>query len=413
MVSSPSAERPHTDTAAIGPNASTFSWLKNAGIVKLNLILILPLISNYATGFDGSMMNGCSHLIRGLFQQPRLNAIQNVGQLVALPLCAITCDRFGRQPSLIFSACILLVGVILQAAAQNTGMFIAARGILRIGLALNITAAPLLLLEPAYPRQQGPSAAWITYGTFRLNSEWAWRIPSLLQGLSSIIQILLCWLVEESPRWLMSKDRDEEARKLITKYHVNGDDTDAIVNLEMDEIRTALTLETHAHNITSYMSFFQTKGNVHRFFIILCVGFFSQWSGNSLISYYLTLILNSIGYRSQETQTLINALMTLWGMIWGLFFSAFINRFGRRTLFLTSTIGCLCVYVTWTALDATYEKQTALDGEGCYGIAKGVTYVIEILPFNLRARTLVLYNLFVALALIFNQYANIGVILSE
>ena len=35
-----------------------------------------------------------------------------------------------------------------------------------------------------------------------------------------------------------------------------------------------------------------------------------------------------------------------------------------------------------------------------------VTYCIEILPFNLRARGLVLYNFFVALALIFNQYAN-------
>ncbi|KAH7120225.1 putative sugar transporter [Dactylonectria estremocensis] len=448
MTSSPSAERPVTVTGAIGSNAGAFSWLKNAGIVKLNLILILPLISSYATGFDGSMMNGLQSLDtwKDFFNNPGaselglLNAIQNVGQLVALPFCAITCDRFGRRPALIFSACILLIGVILQAAAQNTGMFIAARGILGIGLALNITAAPLLLLELAYPRQQGPlvgiynslwslgalSAAWITYGTFRINSEWAWRIPSLLQGLSSIVQILLCWLVEESPRWLMSKDRDEEARKLITKYHANGDDSDAIINLEMDEIRTALTLETHAANTTSYMSFFQTKGNIHRFFIILCVGFFSQWSGNGLISYYLTLILNSIGYRSQETQTLINALMTLWGMIWGLFFSAFINRFGRRTLFLTSTIGCLCVYVTWTALEATYEKQTALDGEGSDGIAKGVlamiflynfffcigwtplqvTYVIEILPFNLRARGLVLYNLFVALALIFNQYAN-------
>ena len=373
-----------------------------------------------------------------------LNAIQNVGQLVALPFCAIICDRFGRRPALIFSAFILLIGVALQAAAQNVGMFIAARGILGLGLALNITAAPLLLLELAYPKQQGPmvaiynslwnlgalSAAWITFGTFRIGNTWAWRIPSLLQGLSSIVQIGLCFLVEESPRWLISKERYDDAKKLITKYHANGNESDPMIALEMEEISVALRLEAEYNRTTSYLSFFQTKGNRRRFFIILAVGFFSQWSGNGLISYYLTLILNSIGYTSENTQTLINALLTVWGMIWSLFFSSIINRFGRRTMFLASTIGCMVVYIVWTALEATYEKQTDLDGTGGDGYAKGVlamiflynftfslgwtplqvTYVIEILPFNLRARGLVLYNFFVALALIFNQYVNpIGV----
>ncbi|KPM42202.1 hypothetical protein AK830_g4325 [Neonectria ditissima] len=446
---SPPAERPVTVGAAICSSAGAFSWLSNAGIVKLNLILVLPLISSYATGFDGSMITACSHstsgrassttpALRSLAYEDStphefafLNAIQNVGQLVALPFYAIACDRFGRRPALVFSASVLLIGVALQGAAQNTAMFIAARGILGLGLALNITAAPLLLLELAYPRQQAPmvglynslwslgalSAAWITFGTFRIGSDWSWRIPSLLQGVSSVVQILLCWLIEESPRWLLSKGRDEEARSLIAKYHANGDDAEPLVTIEMKEIRTALYLEEQFNAATSYMSFFQTKGNRSRFFIILAVGFFSQWSGNGLISYYLTLILDSIGYKAEGTQTLINALMTVWGMIWSVFFSAIVNRFSRRTLFLTSTIGCLVVYIIWTALEATYEQQTALDGTGNGGAAKAsggrlskVTYVVEILPFNMRARGLVLYNLFVALALIFNQYVNpIGV----
>ena len=369
-----------------------------------------------------------------------LNAIQSVGQLVALPFCAAICDRFGRRPALVAGAAILILGTALQAAAQNVGMFIAARGIMGMGLALNTTAAPLLLLELAYPKQQGTmvgiynslwnlgalTAAWVTYGSFRINGTWAWRLPSLLQGISSIIQIALCFVTEESPRWLLSKDRDAEARHIIAKYHANGDDANPMVTLEMEEIRAALQLEAEAHRSTSYMTFFQTKGNRRRFFIVLSVGFFSQWSGNGLISYYLNLILNSIGYTSESTQTLINALLTLWSMIWSLFFSAVVNRFGRRTLFLTSTIGCLLVYIVWTALQATYEKQTALGGTGSPGYAKGVlsmiflynfffsigwtplqvAYCIEILPFNLRARGLVLYNAFVALALIFNQYVN-------
>jgi hypothetical protein len=248
-----------------------------------------------------------------------------------------------------------------------------------------------------------------------------------------MLQMGLCWLIDESPRWLIANERDAEAEKLLVKYHANGDASDPLVLVEMEEIRTAIRLENQAMSSTSYLSFFKTAGNRRRFFIILAVGFFSQWSGNGLISYYLTLILNSIGYRSQETQTLINALLTLWSMLWGLVFSVVVNRIPRRTMFLGSTLGSLACFVVWTALEATYEKSTNLNEDGTggpSGIAKGVlamiflfnlfftagwgvlqvTYVVEILPFNLRARGLVLYNLFVACALIFNQYANpIGV----
>ncbi|KAI0022134.1 general substrate transporter [Xylariomycetidae sp. FL0641] len=446
---------PATVDAAVSGRTGVFSWLKDRGLVKLNLILALSLVSSYATGFDGSMMNGLQSLNtwKAFFHNPGpsdlalLNAIQNVGQLAALPFCAGICDRFGRRPALLSSAVVMLLGVALQGGAQNTGMFIAARGIIGLGLALNITAAPLLLMELAYPTQRAPLvsiynslwglgalvAAWATYGTFRMGSTWAWRVPSLLQALSSFLQLALCWCVEESPRWLVAQEREAEAEQLIVKYHANGDIHDPIVPLEMEEIRTALRLEAEANKSTSYLSFFQTPGNRKRFAIVLAVGFFSQWSGNGLISYYLTLILNSIGYTDQSTQTLINGLLTLWQMLWGLAFSLVVNRFRRRTLFLASTIGCLVVYIIWTALEATYEKSTDLNSDGTGGpseVAKGVvamiflynaifaigwgalqvTYVVEILPFNLRARGLVLYNLFVSCALIFNQYANpIGV----
>ncbi|KAH8660160.1 putative sugar transporter [Xylariales sp. PMI_506] len=428
--------------------AGVFSWLSDKGLLKLNLILCLSLISSYATGYDGSMMNGLQSLDewKNYFNNPNaselalLNAIQNVGQLIVIPISAPICDHFGRKPALLGSAAVLLIAVALQAAAQNTGMFIAARCLIGVGLGVNITAAPLLIMELAYPSQRAPMvslynalwglgalvAAWTTYGTFRIDNTWAWRIPSLLQALSSVLQVLLFFFVEESPRWLISKERDEEAEKLIVKYHANGDRSDPMVKMEMEEIRTALRLEKEADDSTTWLSFFKTPGNRKRFWIILAVSFFSQWSGNGLISYYLTLVLDSIGYTSEDTQTLINALLTIWSMFWGIVGSLIVNRVPRRTLFMFSTIGSLITYIVWTALEATYEKQTDLTGTGSESYAKGVlamiclyyvffsvgwgplqvTYVVEILPFKLRAKGLVLYNLFVALALIFNQYAN-------
>ena len=375
-----------------------------------------------------------------LMRNHSLNAIQNIGQLAALPFCAFACDKFGRVRTLLFGACLVMGGVALQGAAQTTGMFIAARGVLGFGLAFNITAAPILLLELAYPTQRSPmvsiynalwylgaiAAAWITYGTFVLGNSWSWRIPSILQGLVSVIQLGSCFFLVESPRWLMSVGKEEQSRRIITKYHANGDATDPLVDLEIEEIRVALHLEAELAKDSKWIAFFKTRGNRKRLLIILCVGFFSQWSGNGLTSYYLSIVLDSIGYTASETQSLINGLLQIWGLVTSCFFALMVNKFGRRTLFLTSTGAVLVTFVSkstvydfpsvlfvlltteivWTALQATYDKQTANGGEGNPHVASGVlamiflyslafnigwnplqvTYVIEILPYHLRAK---------------------------
>lgn len=124
------------------------------------------------------------------------------------------------------------------------------------------------------------------------------------------------------------------------------------------------------------------------------------------IQYYLTLILDSIGIKDQDTQTLINGILTIWNLVTSLGFSLVVNRFKRRTMFLISTVTMLVCYVIWTALQSTFEKQVDAGGEGsaaigrailamvflynaCFNIAWAplqVTYVVEILPYNLRAR---------------------------
>jgi len=75
-------------------------------------------------------------------------------------------------------------------------------------------------------------------------------------------------------------------------------------------------------------------------------------------------------------------------------------------MFLTSTVLMLVCFIVWTALEATYEQQVDAGGIGSPGVAKGVlamiflynaafniawaplqvTYVVEILPYDLRAR---------------------------
>ena len=125
-------------------------------------------------------------------------------------------------------------------------------------------------------------AAWVTYGTFRLENTWSWRIPSALQGVPSLVQILLVfWLVPESPRWLVSHGRIPEARAILLKWHCNGDETDPLIDFEMHEITEGIRLDQEIAQTTTYRSLFATPGNRRRMLAIIPYSFFSQWSGVS------------------------------------------------------------------------------------------------------------------------------------
>ena len=60
--------------------------------------------------------------------------------------------------------------------------------------------------------------------------------------IPSIIQISTVWFLPESPRWLISHDRDEEALAALRRYHGEGGDTE-LVRLEYEEIRAAIDNE--------------------------------------------------------------------------------------------------------------------------------------------------------------------------
>jgi hypothetical protein len=91
-------------------------------------------------------------------------------------------------------------------------------------------------------------------------------------------------LLPESPRYLISKDRHEEAFDILTKYHAEGDRSSVIVRAEIAQIQRTIKLELEEAKQT-WWDMFRTAGMRRRLLISAFLGLFTQWSGNTLISY--------------------------------------------------------------------------------------------------------------------------------
>jgi hypothetical protein len=118
--------------------------------------------------------------------------------------------------------------------------------------------------------------------------------------------------VPESPRWLISRDRNEEALKTLAKWHANGNENNLTVQFEYREIRETLRLEREVAKSTGYLDFFKTRGNRWRLAIIISIGIISQYSGNAVISNYSNLIYKNAGITGQSQKLGVRTNLHLW-----------------------------------------------------------------------------------------------------
>ncbi|KIL61080.1 hypothetical protein M378DRAFT_13755 [Amanita muscaria Koide BX008] len=429
-------------------------WYNNKRLFALHAWIILLLVTSYTTGYDGSMMNGLQSLSQwtNYFNSPSpgmlglLNAIQNIGGLAAYPIAPYLCDGLGRRTTIFIGASIMCAATALQSASHSVQMFIGARQVFTVLIAPShaltfainnpriAIAAPLLVTEVSYPKYRAPLtsaynslwysgaivAAWTTFGTFKINNTWAWRIPSILQGLPSVLQVLLIYFVPESPRWLVSKGREAEALKVLAYYHADGNEHDHLVHYEFEEIKASIDLDRTVAANVGWKSLFTSRSNLKRMRIIVALAFFSQWSGNGLVSYYLHSVFDTIGITDLTTQLLINGILQIWNLFWALLAAGMVERLGRRPLFLTSAAGMLVSFLLQTVCSAVFaQKGTPASANAViafiflfyafYDLAFSpliVSYTVEILPFSIRAKGFCVFQFAISLSLIFNQYAN-------
>jgi len=427
---------------AEAPHLARVNWKTDAGLRKLYFYAFIICIASATTGYDGSMLNNLRILERWTtyFNDPQestlglLTALYSIGSIASLPITPFIADHFGRKSAIFIGCCIMIIGASVQAAAKNLSYFMGGRFLMGFGNSLAQLSSPLLLTELCHPQHRAKVTAvynclwnvgaivctWLTFGTKRIDSDWCWRIPALTQAAPSVVQLAFIWFIPESPRWLISKDRNDEALHILGKYHANGDINNATVQFEYAEIKETIRLEFMYQKNSSYLDFFKTKGNRYRLMLLASLGLFSQWSGNGLTSYYATDVYKSIGITDGDTQLGINGGLTILSLIVSVSCAFLIDRVGRRPLFIAATASMCLTFVVWT-ICSSQQQATGSKAAGqaviamiwifsaCYALAWSgllVAYTVEILPFKIRAKGLMIMNFFIQVALTINQYVN-------
>jgi fucose permease len=309
-------------------------------------------------------------------------------------------------------------------------MFVFARIFLGHGIVYAIIAGAALLGELGHPKERaflgslfnaffGVGAvlgAGIVVRTLTIKSDWSWRLPSMLQALPSLIQVAFAFTVPESPRWLVSKDRSEEALAILIKYHAEGDAAAELPHVELAEIQKALEIE-NASRRRGWVELFQTAGMRRRALVAAALGLFVQFSGNNLISQYLVPILTKIGLTDSRMQVRYNVGREAWGFLISIIMASVTPRFPRRRMYLLCASALLTVYTAWTIAQAR-NRITGSKESGyavlvfiflyspAYCIAyNALTYVymVEIFPFYVRTKGLSWFQLWGRSAVMFGE----------
>ncbi|KAH8657775.1 hexose transporter [Xylariales sp. PMI_506] len=397
--------------------------------LTIALLILTSCVQSTTNGFDGSMMNALNILpsYTDYFTLTTATLALNsasiwVGLVISGIAFAKLPDQLGRKWTLFIGAIFVMIGVILQSAAQNIGMFIAARIIIGFGTGASMLAAPLYLAEtlPVKYRAWGLGilydfyyvggliSAGVTYGTAQIESTWAWRIPSILQGLFSIICIAILPFVPESPRWLQSKGRSEDALVALAATYSNGDTSDPTVLRHWEEIKEVLTFELNYEKPNFVKQFSESASTRKRIFLAITVAVFSMLSGNNIVSYYFGSMLDQAGITDTTTQLEINVILNAWCLVTSVVGTYYADRIGRKWLAASSTIGCTVFLFLVGGLTKVYGDSTSTSGiygtvatiflfQGAYSFGwtpLTVLYPPEVLNYNIRSVGMGIYTFF-------------------
>ncbi|SPO29133.1 probable quinate permease [Ustilago trichophora] len=302
----------------------------------------------------------------------------------------------GRKKGLFITSVIFTIGAAIMTAASPstrlTPIFVG-RAIagLAIGAASNLTPIYISEIAPAPARGQavgiyeigwqigGLVGFFINYGVIQTvaPSVTQWRIPFAVQLIPGGMFMIGCFFLVESPRWLLSRGRVEEARqKLSYIRHLPVDDPYFVE--EFNQMKFAIEENTRIAGGDSYFApfkyVFKRKDLVRRLAFASSLFAFQNGTGINAINYYSPTVFRSLGITGTSTGLLgtgiFGVIKTIGSLVFIFFLVETVGR--RRLLMISSSGGAISMYVIagYIAIAKPVQnKKTSIDGAGAAALA--------------------------------------------
>src|SRR6185312_2020120 len=273
-------------------------------------VALIAAVGGFLFGYDTGVIGGAM-----LFMQKDLNlhthaeqqltvAILLLGAVAGAAISGWAADRFSRRRVKITSGCVYVIGALGCAFAQTYPQILASRFWLGLAVGCASFVSPMYIAELVPPRIRGGVVSFnqlmitlgilvayiVDWGLAPLSNNWRWMFAlAVVPGSALAIGM---YFMPFSPRWLVEKGRDHEAREVLERYRFDEDDVDG----EIDEIKEISDDEMSVRDLWS-------KGLRRLMVVGIGLAVFQQIVGINTVIYYAPTILEFAGQKNTGALT--------------------------------------------------------------------------------------------------------------
>ncbi|MBM1105675.1 sugar porter family MFS transporter [Aurantibacter crassamenti] len=359
---------------------------------------ITAALAGFLFGFDTVVISGADKKLQSLwnssdvFHGTVVMAMALWGTVIGAILGGIPTNKIGRKKTLLWIGIFYTVSAIGSAFANDPITFAVFRFIGGLGVGASTIAAPAYISEIAPAKDRGKLVGLyqfnIVFGiliAFLSNyllsgiGENAWRWMIGVEAIPALIYTLFVASVPKSPRWLLTKMRNDEAKKVLQ-----------LINPGQDPEVLMLALKTESENTVSGETLFIKK---YRFPLMLAflIALFNQFSGINAFLYYAPRIFEEAGL-GESTALLSSIGIGVTNMIFTLLGVFLIDKLGRKQLMYIGSVGYIislslvacAFFFNWTGMAVPIFLFLFI---AAHAIGQGTViwvFISEIFPNHLR-----------------------------
>ena len=371
----------------------------------VTMVSAISALAGLLFGYDTGVISGAILFVRkdfllSTFQEEVVVSAVLLGAVAGAAFGGKLADALGRRKLLIQVAILFIIGAIGTALAPTPTLLAIGRVVVGIAIGIASFTAPLYISEVSPPAIRGKLVSlnqlMITLGIvvsyladYGLADKEAWRWMFGLAAIPALILLIGMFFVPESPRWLMGRSREDEARAVLEKIRESSD-----VSAELAEIKEDLSLQEGGWRELLNVS-------LRRPLIIgIGLAIFQQFTGINTVIYYAPTIFQLAGLHSASAAILatvgvgvVNVLLTIVAL-------RILDRAGRRPLLLWGLVGMVISLgvlgaafllagsspiVAWLAVISLAVYVA------CFAIGLGPVFwllISEIYPLKIRGRAM-------------------------